>query len=167
MRKNACALAAALSLAFGSVSAHEPKRPTAAPQQPAMDASTRAAVATVERFGAALKAGDMATVRNLLDERLIVLESGGAEWSREEYMGHHAIADARFLKTASVTPGQRRAHVHGDTAVVGSVSEIRAGEGAAAKTLLSAETIVLRRDQGAWKIVHIHWSSRPKKAGSP
>ena len=95
------------------------------------------AIAVVEQFGTALKAADMATVTRLLDERVLILESGGAERSREEYLGHHAISDAAFLGGATITPKQRSAQVYGDTAWVGSESEIRAGQGKYAKTLLS------------------------------
>lgn len=31
-------------------------------------------------------------------------------------------------------------------------------------TLLSTETMVLKNTAAGWQIVHIHWSSRPKKA---
>jgi len=109
----------------------------------------------------------MATVARLLDERVLILESGGAERSRDEYLGHHAISDAAFLRSAVITPKQRHAQVHGDTAWVASESEISTGQGAATKTLLSTETMVLRRRSGAWLIDHIHWSSRAKKRVAP
>lgn len=161
------ALATALACAAGTVGAHEPSQHATKPAAPAMDPAMQEAIAVVEQFGTALKAADMATVTRLLDERVLILESGGAERSREEYLGHHAISDAAFLGGATITPKQRTAQVYGDTAWVGSESEIRAGQGKDAKTLLSTETMVLRRVSGAWKIVHIHWSSRPKKAGAP
>lgn len=160
------ALATALALAAGTVGAHEPSQHAAKGAPRAMDPAMHEAIAVVEQFGAALKAADMATVARLLDERVLVLESGGAERSREEYLGHHAVSDAKFLGGATITPRQRSAQVHGDTAWVGSESEIRAGQGEDVKTLLSTETMVLRRVGGAWKIVHIHWSSRSRKGGA-
>ena len=30
--------------------------------------------------------------------------------------------------------------------------------------LVSTETMILDKSSGDWQIVHIHWSSRPKKA---
>lgn len=160
------AFATALALATGPAGAHEPSQHAAQQATPVTDPATQQAIAVVEQFGAALKAADMATVTRLLDERVLILESGGAERSREEYLGHHAISDAAFLGGAMITPKQRSAHVYGDTAWIGSESEIRTGQGKDAKTLLSAETMILRRQDGAWTIVHIHWSSRPKKAGA-
>ena len=159
-------LAAALALATAPVGAHESSQHATKPVAPPMEPATQEAIAVVEQFGAALKAADMATVTRLLDERVLILESGGAERSRDEYLGHHAISDAKFLGGATITPKQRSAQVYGDTAWVGSESEISAVQGTDAKTLLSTETMVLRRTSGAWKIVHIHWSSRAKKAGA-
>jgi ketosteroid isomerase-like protein len=125
-------------------------------------AEDAAPVAVVERFGAALANGDLATAESLLDPEVLILESGGAEQNRAEYMGHHAGADAKFLRDAIVHPGRRRVHVEGDLAWVGSESELQAKADGKPLTLLSTETMVLRRQQGAWRIVHIHWSSRPK-----
>jgi len=124
-------------------------------------AESAAPVAVVEQFGAALAKGDLATVESLLDPKVLILESGGAEQDRAEYMGHHAKADAKFLHAATVHPGQRRVRVEGDLAWVGSESEIHARDGGKPLTLLSTETMVLRRHDGKWHIVHIHWSSRP------
>ena len=126
----------------------------------AQSESDAAPVAVVERFGAALAKGDLATVESLLDPQVLILESGGSEQDRAEYMGHHAGADAKFLRGATVLPGRRRVHVDGEMAWVGSESEIHARDGGKPITLRSTETMVLRRRDGAWRIVHIHWSSR-------
>lgn len=146
--------------------AHEPvdKAAPVPSAAAATDPATKAAMAVVDQFGVALKAADMATVGKLLDERVLILESGGAERSRDEYLGHHAISDAAFLGGATITPKRRSGEAVGDTAWFGSESEIRTGQGSEAKTVLSTETMVLKRRAGQWRIVHIHWSSRPKKA---
>ena len=145
-----------------SVLAHEDKAPAVAPANANIDAEAQAAVDVVDRFGKALAAGDFPTVESLLDPDVLILESGGAERDRAEYMGHHAIADSQFLKTAHHQPGQRRARVSGDLAWVGSESELHVTKDGKPVTVLSTETMVLRRVDGAWRIVHIPWSSRPK-----
>lgn len=127
-------------------------------------AEAEAAVAAVDAFGKALAAGDFKTVETLLDPEVLILESGGAERDRDEYMGHHAIADAQFLMNAHVKAGRRRARVSGDLAWVGTESELHATDDGKPLTLLSTETMVLRRTEAGWRIVHIHWSSRPKKS---
>lgn len=136
----------------------------APPADPAtlLPPEARPAIAVVEAFGKALAAGDFKTVESLLDPDVLILESGGAERSRAEYLGHHAIADAKFLKTAHLQPGRRQARVHGDLAWVGSESELHVSKDGKPMTMLSTETMVLSRTGDGWRIVHIHWSSRPK-----
>ena len=142
--------------------AHKEHAAAVVPANANIDADAQAAVDVVDRFGKALAAGDFATVESLLDPDVLILESGGAERNRAEYLGHHAISDAQFLKTAHHQPGQRRARASGDMAWVGSESELHVTKDGKPLTLRSTETMVLRRVEGAWRIVHIHWSSRPK-----
>ncbi len=142
--------------------AHAPKP---APAAPALDvpAPAKTAVETAERFGRALKAGDMKGVEALLAPDVLILESGGAERSRQEYLSHHAISDAAFLKDTHSQLLRRTARRNGDTVWIGSESELHAKKDGKPLTLLSTETMVLQRTGDDWRIVHIHWSSRPKK----
>jgi ketosteroid isomerase-like protein len=63
-----------------------------------------------------------------------------------------------------VQTGRRRARVSGDLSWVATESELHATDDGKPMTLLSTETMVLRKTDGGWRIVHIHWSSRPKKS---
>ncbi|MFZ5656214.1 MAG: YybH family protein [Pseudomonadota bacterium] len=166
MKNITTAIAVAVTIGLGVANPAAASEP-AAQATSATDPAMQEVIGVVEGFGKALKAADMATAARLLDEKVLILESGGAERSREAYLGHHAVSDAAFLAGATVTPKRRSAQVYGDTAWVGTESEILTGQGDDARTLLSTETMVLRRQAGDWKIVHIHWSSRPKKAGAP
>lgn len=166
----AIALSVAVALAAGIPLAHAQTKPShahagQASTAPVQDvpAEARAAVEVAERFGAALAAGDLATVESLLDPQVLILETGGAERSRDEYMGHHARSDAKFLKGTHSQLTQRRARVEGDLVWIGSESELHASRDGKPLTLLSTETMLLRNTPDGWKIVHIHWSSRPKK----
>jgi ketosteroid isomerase-like protein len=123
------------------------------------------AVACVDRFSAALSAGNLDRAAAELDSDLIVLESGGAEYSAAEYLGGHAKYDAEFLKLAKVTPVRRTARTSGTLAWVASESEIRAEKDGKPEVILSAETMVLQSTDAGWKIVHIHWSSRLRNTG--
>jgi len=129
---------------------------TAAPEADA----AAPAIAVVDKFSAALAAADFATVEALLDPDVVILESGGAERSRAEYLGHHAIADAQFLKDAHIQVTHRSARADGDVAWVATESEMHATSDGQPLALLATETMVLRRVGGDWRIVHIHWSSR-------
>lgn len=147
--------------------AHDPK--TTAPAMLVADVSdqSKPAVAVVEQFSAALHAGDLDRAGALLADDVLILESGGAERSRAEYLGEHAIHDAAFLKAAHVRVKQRTARVDGATAWVGTESEVHTSKDGKALTLLSTETMVLKQTAAGWRIVHIHWSSRPKKEDKP
>lgn len=146
--------------------AHDPKDHAPAAPATGVDAQAQPAVAVVEQFSKALQAGDMAAVRTLLTDDVLVLESGGAERSREEYLGHHAGADAAFLREAHVRVKRRVARAEGSIAWVGTESELHATKDGKPLPLLSTETMVLRKVGADWRIAHIHWSSRPKKQGS-
>ena len=142
--------------------AHHPQ-PTAAPAQRDVPAAAQPAVVVVERFGQALATGDLTTVATLLDADVLILETGGAERSRDQYLAHHAISDAKFLKGAHSELKHRHARIAGDLAWVGTESELHASRDGKPLTLLNTETMVLKMTGADWRIVHIHWSSRPKK----
>ena len=142
--------------------AHHPPTAKAVPPSD-VPANAQAAVAVADRFGKALAAGDLKTVEALLDADVLILETGGAERSRAEYLGHHAISDAQFLKGTHSELKRRRARIDGGLAWVGSESELHASKDGKPLTLLSTETMVLKKTGSDWRIVHIHWSSRPKK----
>src|SRR3546814_2265092 len=76
---------------------------------------------------------------------VLILESGGAERSREEYLGHHAISDAKFLKDAHRQLMRRRARTAGDLAWIGSESELHTEKDGKPLVLLSTETMVLKQ----------------------
>lgn len=124
---------------------------------------TAPAVAVVDHFGQALAAGKFDELKTLLSPDVLILESGGAERSREEYLAHHAIDDWQFLQGMRVEAGKRRARVAGDMAWVGSESRMFKLADDGKTVFLSTETMVLRRYDGQWRIVHIHWSSRRQK----
>jgi uncharacterized protein (TIGR02246 family) len=153
-------------LTVTAANAHDSKAHAAAPIVKTSEAA-KPAVAVVDQFSSALKAADFETVSKLLAEDVLILESGGAERSREEYLGHHALADAMFLKSAHVQVKQRTARVDGSLAWVGTESELHAMPEGKALTLLSTETMILKKTSAGWRIVHIHWSSRPKKEDMP
>lgn len=125
-------------------------------------ADARAAVETVERFSAALASGDLVAAGTELAPDVLILEAGGAERSAGEYLGGHAKGDAAFLKQAHVQLLRRTASVHGDLVWVASESELHVSRDGKPVTVLSAETMLVRRVEEGWKIVHIHWSSRTK-----
>lgn len=136
------------------------------PAQVSIAPNAKDAVAAVERFGSALSAGQLDKAGAELDAKVLILESGGAERSAAEYLGGHAKGDAAFLKGVHVQLIRRTAQASGDMAWVGSESELHVMKDGKMTTIMSTETMVLKRTGTAWKITHIHWSSRTKKDGS-
>lgn len=133
--------------------------------RPHMDVAeeAQAAVAAVDRFLAALSAGDLDQAGVELDPAVIILEGGGAEHSAAEYLGAHAKGDAEFLKAAQQKLERRTARASGELAWVASESELHVQQDGEPVTIASTETMVLRSTDAGWKIVHIHWSSRVRK----
>lgn len=158
------AMSVAISAQAQTASTGEPSEESAGAATAAdLDVPSEAqpAVDVVDAFGEALAAADFEQVEAMLDPNVIVLEGGGVESSRSEYLGHHARSDAKFLSGAETTLLQRRARIADGTAWVASESEIHARNDGKPQVLLSTETMVLSDTPSGWKIVHIHWSSQP------
>ncbi len=66
-------------------------------------------VSVVEQFSTALKSSGLKQISSLLADDVLILESGGAERSREEHLGGHAKHDDAFLKEAHIQIKQRTA----------------------------------------------------------
>jgi ketosteroid isomerase-like protein len=163
-------LALALTLAMPIAWAHENHksvpleagRETAGAEQ-GIAPEAADAVAVLERFTAALSAGDLDGVAADLDPVVLILETGGAERTRDEYLGGHAKHDVEFLKMAHIILKRRTAQASGDLVWVGSESEIHASKDGKMVMISSTETAILRRTTQGWKIVHLHWSSQAQR----
>ena len=125
-------------------------------------AAARPAPATaVDAFAAALRAGDTAAIGQLMAPDVVIAESGEVERSYAEYAAHHLPADIAFTAAVTFTPQDRKVITEGDMATVISQSQVRGAFHGRAIHSNSMETMVLRWSDGAWRIVHIHWSSSP------
>ena len=146
-------------LSGATVSAHETVQADGTAEQ-TIDPAAIDAVKVVDAFSEAIRTNRLDQARDLLDPQVLILESGGAERSRDQYMAGHAIEDAAFMRDATVQLRHRRAQAEGDFAWVGSESSLQAVNEGKPLSLSSAETMLLKRTAQGWKIVHIHWSSR-------
>ena len=138
---------------------------SAAPAATAMAAgelpeSVRAPAAAVDAFHAALRRGEPEAALALVADDALVFEDGRIERTKAEYALHHAAADAAFSKAVPSKRLSRSGHASGQLALVASESRTRGRFRGQDVDRIMVETMVLRRDPaGAWKIVHIHWSS--------
>ena len=155
-------LAFALSFAFaGGVCAHEPVVKSMPVYVQNIAPAAMPAVRVVDAFTAAIQTAKLDVATKLLDPKVLILESGSSERSRDEYMGHHAIADAAFLQNAEIQQRYRQAQVEGKLAWVATESILHTKQDGKDIVLFSTETMLLKKTAAGWKIVHIHWSSHP------
>lgn len=120
-------------------------------------------VATVERFHAALAAGDSATVLSLLAPDAVILEGGGIE-TVAEYRGHHLPADIAFAQATRRERGPIQVKVRGDVAWAASTSIVQGDFRGRPINSAGAELVVFTRTPEGWRISAIHWSSRARRS---
>jgi ketosteroid isomerase-like protein len=151
--------------AFGGLSpaaAHDPPSSDPVDAGSPLSPAAAAAAATVDAFHAALRAGETAKAAALLADDVLVFEAGSAEASKSIYSAQHLPADAAFAKTAEETVLRRSGQSGGGMAWIASEGLTRTRRGDAVVERLTAESMILRRTAAGWRIVHVHWSSRPK-----
>ena len=157
----------------GEVVPNEPGMPNAneVPGVPNVRRASDSAdvVATVERFHAALAAGDSAAALAVLAADVTILESGDVE-TREAYRAHHLGADIAYARAVPSTRTLGRVAVAGDAAWVTATSTTRGQYNGREVNSAGAELVVLTRAPRAparWVIRAIHWSSRRRAAATP
>lgn len=128
----------------------EGMKPKAAPE----------AEAVAQAFQAALQHGDRAAVLALLAPDVTISEGGHVQ-TRDAYAAGHLGEDIAFLKSAKITPVSLGSMLMGDTAMVGSESDIQATVKGKSTTLRSRELLNLKQDDNGWKIVSIQWQTTP------
>ena len=117
------------------------------------------AAKTVIAFHSALNSGDEQKTRILLDDAVIIFEGGGIERSAEQYANHHMKSDIAFLSNMQVTLLEHQVQGDSDMAVSMARSKIQGKYKDKDMDIETMETIVLEKQAGTWKIVHIHWSN--------
>lgn len=143
-----------------SLCAQSSAAPRVLPSAQALPEPAQAAAAAVDAFHAALRRGDAAAALALVADDALVFEDGRVERTKAEYALHHAGADAAFSKAVSSKRLSRTGHATADVALIASESRTKGRFKGQDVDRIMVETMVLRRgSDGAWKIVHIHWSS--------
>ncbi len=159
-----CGLASAILLGCGP---NAPDAKLEETSQTQSDAVAKPATDVVDAFHKALKDGDSERALALLADDVLIYESGYAETSKAEYASHHLEADMAFSKGVKQVVSARSAQASGDVAWVLSQGDTTGTHKDKTIDSASTETMMLRRNDGQWKIVHIHWSSADKKPKVP
>jgi ketosteroid isomerase-like protein len=138
-----------------------------APAPVAMASGPRAdagASGVVDGFHAALARGDAAGASKFLSAAVIIFEGGSAERSRAEYASGHLPADVAFEQAVGSQLVRRSGGSSGDLAWVASEGHAKGNFKGRDVDRATTETMVLRRTAGAWRIVHVNWSSHAATA---
>ena len=151
------AAAATMALLASPVPASEP--PSQAAVSPSLSPAAKSAATTVDAFHAALRTGRTDAAVALLADDALIFEGGGVEHGKAEYAAEHLNADAEFSKSVASLVTRRAGDSNGDWAWVASEGRTTGTYKGKAIDQATTETMLLRRDGSAWKIVHIHWSS--------
>lgn len=133
--------------------------PRAAEETRAVDEATdREAVReAVDGFKRALAAGDSLGALALLSDSVVVFEGGRAE-DKTAYRSGHLAADMAFLSAVPPELVEEALLLEGDWALYTSRSRTVGTFRDRAIDRAGAETLVLVREEGGWRIRHIHWS---------
>jgi ketosteroid isomerase-like protein len=157
--KQILVIAAAALLAGIAVGHSEAADSEGAAKLSAVAPSARPAAAIVEAFHSALRSGDTQAALSHLDKGALIYEAGGVERGRKEYASHHLGADSAFARAVPGTVTRRVGEAVGDFAWIATEGRATGSFKDNAVDRVTTETMILRRARGAWKIVHIHWSS--------
>lgn len=119
------------------------------------------AVAAVDAFEAAIVKGDETTAKMLLAPDVLIYESGGQEASRDEYAARHMKGDMAFLAGSKREVLSRADGGDSEHAWVATRSRITGRHRDRDVDIISTQSMMLKHTSEGWRIVHIHWSSRP------
>jgi ketosteroid isomerase-like protein len=132
---------------------------------PAFAASTTVDEASrvVDAFHAALQKGDRDAALSQLDDAVAIYEQGWVERSKSEYASSHLASDMKFSAATAATQTERTGTIIGDLAYVTSEGTVTGTFEGKPVNSITLETMILRRTDDGWRIIHIHWSSRKPK----
>ncbi len=157
--KRMMTIAVALMLASNAQANTQSKQIATATAPGEVAPSALPAARVVDAFHAALRRGDTKAALSRLSENALIYEAGGVERGRRDYASHHLAADAAFAQAVPGTNTRRAGHATGDIAWIATEGRTKGTYKGKPVDRITSETMVLRRGAGAWKIVHIHWSS--------
>lgn len=116
--------------------------------------------AVLESFYGAIKNGDAKAAMSVIAPDALFVESGNLE-TREQYETNHLPADIDFEKQVTGKRNPLRIAFKDDAAWVVATTTYEGKFQGAPVSFVSAQLMVLSKDEGTWKIRSIHWSSRP------
>ncbi|MCP9290555.1 YybH family protein [Gracilimonas sediminicola] len=124
----------------------------------AQDSSQNAAIKkTLNDFKTAIITNDTETASQLLHDEVVILEGQGSE-TKEQYLSHHFHSDGRFLSAIERKQLSQKIKTEGNIAWVTSLTKMTGTYNDREIDRTSLELAVLKRENGKWMIVAVHWS---------
>jgi ketosteroid isomerase-like protein len=112
----------------------------------------------IAQFHQALKVGNPKKALALLAENVMIFEGGRVERSADDYAEHHMLADMKYLANIDSVILEQQIKIIGDLAYSMVRSKSTGQYQGRDIDSEGMETMVLLKEKGQWKIVHIHWS---------
>jgi len=116
------------------------------------------AAKVVLAFHQALETGNQKQARAQLADDVTIFEGGRVERSADEYAHHHMLSDMKYLAAMKSDTLEHQVTILGNTAISASRSHTKGTYKGKERDYQSMETMVLEKQNGEWKIKHIHWS---------
>jgi uncharacterized membrane protein/ketosteroid isomerase-like protein len=143
----------------GHAHSHAAVESAASPEAGSIADADHPASLVADRLHDAIANGDVETLRSLLAPDVLIFESGGVEASLAEYEGHHMPSDMAFMKAIEQEVISREVFDEGDSAIVVTRSRVHGVYEEKAIDLSSTETLVVKKVEHQWRVIHVHWSS--------
>ncbi|KAA3634033.1 MAG: hypothetical protein DWQ08_01090 [Proteobacteria bacterium] len=127
---------------------------------PRGDETSRSAEATIDEFYNALQSENAALALSMLSRDVLVYEMGAVDRSRKEYATRHLATDMKAAVSLRRELLSRRREGAGDIRwVFSTYLEVAVAPDEKETENQATETIGLRFDGQAWRILHMHYSS--------
>lgn len=95
----------------------------------------------------------------ILHDDVTILEGGGME-TKSQYLSHHFHSDGKFLSAINREEVSQDIKIEGNVAWVTSKTKMTGTYSGRDIDLSSLELAVLKKENGLWRVVALHWSSR-------
>jgi ketosteroid isomerase-like protein len=114
---------------------------------------------TLNDLETAIVENDSEKAGEILHDDVTILEGGGME-TKSQYLSHHFHSDGKFLSAMNREEVSQEISVEGNMAWVTSKTKMTGTYSGREIDLSSLELAVLKKENGMWKVIALHWSSR-------
>ncbi|MEO9885995.1 MAG: nuclear transport factor 2 family protein [Balneola sp.] len=114
---------------------------------------------TLSDLETAIVENDSEKAGAILHDDVTILEGGGME-TKSQYLSHHFHSDGKFLGAINREEVSQDIKIEGNVAWVTSKTKMTGTYSGRDIDLSSLELAVLKKENGMWRVVALHWSSR-------